>query len=116
MYTAAQRRGSALPPQPKILTKTTWWKSEESINLESCYDIFEENESLETIDLREAANNSKSNGDAKGFQFEEHKVYQDPNFDVNGLPWYKRCVYRVVGLFGLEIFLNLRYVNILIGS
>ncbi|ENN82642.1 hypothetical protein YQE_00990, partial [Dendroctonus ponderosae] len=122
--TAAQRRGSTLPSQPKVLTKTTWWKSEESINLESCYDIFEENESLETIELNEQTNNSdkmnsKSNGNCKSlgkdFQFEEHKIYKDPNFDINSLPWYKRHLYRVVGLLGLDIFLNLRYVNILIG-
>ncbi|KAH1020049.1 hypothetical protein HUJ04_009778 [Dendroctonus ponderosae] len=121
---AAQRRGSTLPSQPKVLTKTTWWKSEESINLESCYDIFEENESLETIELNEQTNNSdkmnsKSNGNCKSlgkdFQFEEHKIYKDPNFDINSLPWYKRHLYRVVGLLGLDIFLNLRYVNILIG-
>uniref|UniRef100_A0AAR5P5W0 Major facilitator superfamily (MFS) profile domain-containing protein n=1 Tax=Dendroctonus ponderosae TaxID=77166 RepID=A0AAR5P5W0_DENPD len=121
---AAQRRGSTLPSQPKVLTKTTWWKSEESINLESCYDIFEENESLETIELNEHTNNSdkmnsKSNGNCKSlgkdFQFEEHKIYKDPNFDINSLPWYKRHLYRVVGLLGLDIFLNLRYVNILIG-
>ncbi|KAH1020053.1 hypothetical protein HUJ04_009782 [Dendroctonus ponderosae] len=63
--------------------------------------------------------NSKSNGNCKSlgkdFQFEEHKIYKDPNFDINSLPWYKRHLYRVVGLLGLDIFLNLRYVNILIG-
>ncbi|KAL1489559.1 hypothetical protein ABEB36_013512 [Hypothenemus hampei] len=116
-----QRRNSSITNQMKYLTKTTWWKSEESINLESCYDIFEVNsnqsneENYENDKTSDKSRSKKTNGVAldETFHLEEHMIHFD--FDINSLPWYKRWFYRAVEMFGFDIFLDLRYVNIMIG-
>lgn len=104
----------------KVLTKTTWWKSEESINLESCYNIFDETVVFQPEKPSpEAENNShkhhhntENGGLDETFHFED-KFHKD--FNITDLPWYKRTLYHIIDMFGLDIFMDLRYVNIMIG-
>lgn len=105
----------------KVLTKTTWWKSEESINLESCYNIFDETESdnqKRPTEAEKPENNNKhhhsteNGGLDETFHFED-KFHKDLN--ITDLPWYKRTLYQIIDMFGLDIFMDLRYVNIMIG-
>ncbi|CAG9761869.1 unnamed protein product [Ceutorhynchus assimilis] len=98
------------PMSPKYLTKTTWWKSEDSINLQSCYDIFDDEPVVEA--KKEVKTKSEKGLDDK-FHFEERKINR--GFNINSLPWYKRWFYQTIELFGLDIFFDLRYVNIMIG-
>lgn len=130
LFSVGQRRGSSLTPPQKILTKTTWWKSEESINLESCYDIFDETPASDDSDKQKKSESSHKKGKEKhgtlkngngvsldkNYHFEEHKVYKELSVNINRLPWYRKWFYRAVELFGLDIFLDLRYVSIMIGT
>ncbi|XP_066141065.1 uncharacterized protein [Euwallacea fornicatus] len=124
---SGQRRSSSMMPQTRPLTKTTWWKSEESINLESCYDIFAEKINVDEIEEKtENSQEKKEKHHGKNklgengvldetFHFED-KFHKDQSFNINKLPWYKKWFYQVVELLGLDIFMDLRYVNIMIGA
>lgn len=95
----------------KVLTKTTWWKSEESINLESCYNIFDEN--VPEPENHKQPNKTENKVLDETFHFED-KFHKDLN--ITNLPWYKRILYQMIEMFGLDIFMDLRYVNIMIGN
>ncbi|KAF7282411.1 hypothetical protein GWI33_002725 [Rhynchophorus ferrugineus] len=78
------------------LTKTTWWKSEDTINLDSSYDLFDE---ASEADQEESQN-------LKG---------DDPNTQWRSLPWYRRFLYQILDLVDLDLLSDLRYLNIMLG-
>lgn len=132
LESVGQRRASAIILQ-RTLTKTTWWKSEDSINLDSCYNLFDETSVKEEDDKNKRDEQKKvhkkekdgriENGGIesnevpmdKNFYFEQHKVNKEPHFDIESLPWSKRWLYQMVELFGLDMFYDLRYVSIMLG-
>lgn len=104
---------------PKVLTKTTWWKSAESINLDSCYNIFDETVVQPSGDEEKPDNDHKHHHNSKNGDLDETFHFKDKfhkDFNITDLPWYKRILYQIIDMFGLDIFMDLRYVNIMIGN
>ncbi|XP_050300408.1 uncharacterized protein LOC126738951 [Anthonomus grandis grandis] len=117
LESVGQRRSSSYVAPQRVLTKTTWWKSEESVNLESCYNLFDDKTTeSEHTTVSELVKDKHSNETIKrNIDFEEHMVYKELSFNVHSLPWYKSWIYQAVEVFGLDIFSDLRYVSIMIG-